>query len=216
MQGRPESEWLLRLADFFKPTLITSSVNKPILKRLVWPLLIAGLSSCYHPGKVVYQDSHVTALHSDAFLSSINVHGGERMSLRVGGIVYKNVRGAKPYYLDVPELSAIVFVTEESESKATLHLVSNSNGKHLAIAIGGCDFGNFTGRDIQGGKAGAPGSNYIEFIGADTIRLVTRGYNWRSALKVNLKTKKTENEESVQFDDSGAIKSRFLDGKRLQ
>lgn len=175
-----------------------------------------GLCSCYGPGKVVFQDSRVTAWHSDALLAPVNVHGGERVSLRVGKSVYPNVRGGKPFYVTVPELDVVIFVTEETSEKSTLHLCYNATGKHLAIPIGSSAFGNFIGAENLGRKPGGPGTNHIELLDSENIRLVTRSYQWRETLRVNLVTGKAERDETVIYDDSGAIKSRYLDGRRLQ
>jgi hypothetical protein len=192
-----------------------TAAPRSFLKCILLYLAI-GLSACYHPGKVIFSDAQVAALHSDAFFSSINVHGaGERMTLKVRGVSDANVRGGKPFYITVPELESIVFVTGRSSNKATLHIVSNTDGRHLAIPLGGSDFGNFIGGEAQGIKVGEPGTDWVEMLDANSMRLVHRSFSGRSSSIVNFKNRTVEREPTILFDASGKVKARYLNGQRL-
>src|SRR5947209_18114978 len=91
------------------------------LLPLLWLVLTV---SCIQSKTTVYRDSNVVAMEKHAPFYPLNVHGGDTTYLRIAGREYKGVRGAKPYYLDVPEIHAILFVTEGRNSKVNFHIVN--------------------------------------------------------------------------------------------
>src|SRR6266849_8044726 len=72
----------------------------------------------------VYRDKYVIAEVEGPPILTGNLHGEETTYLRAFGKTYKRIRGSKPFYIDIPKLDSIAFVTEDRREHGTLHLVN--------------------------------------------------------------------------------------------
>jgi hypothetical protein len=117
-----------------------------------------------------------------------DVHGREaRWDISVDGKVYRNVRGLKPYYIKVPELDSILFVT--GATNATFHLVSLATRKEIVIDGGSSPFGVWIGWN----SPYPPGvSNYVASADSDGLLLVTLNDQKRVTEYLDLKARRLE------------------------
>lgn len=70
-------------------------------------------------------------------LPTVFVHSSsESYYLKLGGKTFSHVRGLPPYYLEVPQTHALLFVTGEVDHGATFHLFNLTSRKFKTIQCG--------------------------------------------------------------------------------
>ena len=97
-------------------------------------LAVAGF--VFWPQRVeTYRDKYVIAGEIRRPIKAVFVHFSNPTYLVVDGKNYEHPRGARPYYLEVPELDSILFVTEDRKGKGTIHLLNLKNKKETIILL---------------------------------------------------------------------------------
>lgn len=183
--------------------------------RLLGSLWVVLTTSCVQGHHEVYRDTHVVATQKHAPLYPLNVHGGDTVYLRVGGRSYRNVRGTKPFYLELPQMHSILFVTEGQPYKVTFHIVDLENKKEIDIDGDGSGFG----WDIGSGRtAGAKFTDYVERVGTNEVVVATRSGRWKSVYTLNLKTKLLERTDTFYYGEGGQVTNHIVStkGKRQE
>lgn len=81
-----------------------------------------------------YRDHRVVAGEIPTPLHFVAVHLSRPKYLTVHGRTYTGIKGLPPYYLEVPALDSILFVTGMDHQ--TLHLVNLKTGKEIHMDAG--------------------------------------------------------------------------------
>jgi hypothetical protein len=152
-------------------------------------LLVLTGTSCYRLHTSAYRDANVSVTCSQPMVFIFpDAHGREaRWDITVDGQVYRSVRGLKPYYIKIPELDSILFVT--GTTNATFHLFSLATRKETQIFGGGSPFGVWIGWD----SPYPPGvSNYVAAANSDGLLLVTLNDQKRMTEYLDLKARRLE------------------------
>jgi hypothetical protein len=176
-------------------------------------LLAAGAIACF-VGKHVetYRDHNVKAGEIHTPLSDFAVHVSEPQYLTINGKTYKGVRGLKPFYLDIPELNSILFVTEAGGEKVTFHIISLQSKKETAIDGGTSGFGWAIGSGL---KSGEKGSDHIESVQSNKITIAKRSLNWKEITVLNLDAKRVERQEVYNYDQNGNTTNHSVSTNQL-
>jgi hypothetical protein len=132
-------------------------------------------------------------------------HVSAQRYLSVQGQTYRGVRGLPPYYLEIPELSSILFVTEYPKEKVTIHVHNLKTKEDIAIDGQGTGFGGGIGSGL---KAGEPFSECVERVEPGRITISKRSLNWKETKVLDLRSKKIESEETFSYDANGQITNR--------
>ena len=154
-----------------------------VVTALIW-------TSCYHAHILTYSDTQVKATAVlPAYLILSKTRGpGYHTDLTVHGKTYKYVRGEEPFYIKVPELDSILFVT--GEQAATFHLINLTTRHETRIDGGNSLVGNWIGWHTPDPPRPG-GSNYV--ASADSHKLVLGTFNENGGSRVteslNLQTK---------------------------
>ena len=150
-------------------------------------------TSCYHAHILTYSDTQVKATAVlPAYLILSKTRGpGYHTDLTVQGKTYKYARGEEPFYIPVPQLDSILFVT--GEQTATFHLINLTTRLETRIDGGNSPFGHWIGwHTPENPRPG--GSNYV--ASADSRKLVLVTLNETNGTRVteslNLQTKTLE------------------------
>ena len=118
-----------------------------------------------------YRDANVSTKFSlPMFLIFPDIHGSRegRTDIVFNGKTYRNVRGLKPYYIAVPQLDSILFVTVGTN--VTFHLARLDTKQVTHIDGGGSGFGTWIGWD----STYPPGvSNFVSSAVSNGLMLVT-------------------------------------------
>lgn len=119
----------------------------------------------------VYRDKYVVAETRMRSVLLGNLHGDDFTTLTIFGRHYRNVNGSKPFYIMVPELNSIVFVTQDRKEQRTLHLINLETKKEKSVFLGGLYFGHNIGFEQYGRKQGDPFTDYISNVSAKTFQI---------------------------------------------
>ena len=184
-------------------------MNTYIIRATVLALVSLLLASCAASRVKLFQDDIVTVEEADPPLLLLNVHGSSKRYLTVRGETYGGVTGIAPFYLNLPELDSILFVTRQSGSagRATIHVVKKRLNGAIEIDIGNDDFGGNIGLTRD---AGGKFSDTIERIDSGRIWLVSRKLLTTRTIVLNLERKIVERTESVTLDESGHVKRHYI------
>jgi hypothetical protein len=116
-------------------------------------------AALFWPRRVeTYRDKHVVAGQIRRPIYELAVHVSKPQYLVINGRTYEGVKGTAPFYLEVPQLNSILFVTEAGRG-ITFHLVNLETQKEISIAGGEKAFGGNIG-----GKQTNPDEPYRDFI----------------------------------------------------
>jgi len=172
------------------------------------------ITNCTAHGRTeVYRDKYVIAEIESPTITFWNVHQADEIThLKVFGKTYKRVRGSKPFYIDVPKLASIAFVTEDRQEHDTLHVVNVQSKKETVLALGEFSFGDHIGYEQFGRKRGEPFTEFAD-VSDDKLLLTKCGRRGKATATVNLASKSIERIESEMYDADGHIKQRFVHGK---
>jgi len=160
----------------------------------------------------IYRDKYVIAEVETPSILKGNLHGDEIFYLKAFGRTYKWVQGSKPFYIDVPTLSSIAFVTGERQEHSTLHVVNTQTKKETAVLLEGLSFGLEIGYEQYGRKRGEPFTESID-ASEDKLILTTWGRRDKVTATVSLNSNSVERTESTTYDADGHVKSRFIEDK---
>lgn len=179
------------------------------LTLLILLILIAGAVTFCFWGKrsQTYRDNKVIGGEITRPINALAVHLSKPKYLTIGGKTYTGVRGLPPYYLDVPELNAVLFVTEQKNHNVVFHVVNLETKRDIQIDADSSGFGRRIG---SGGKAGDPGTDYIEGVQTKRITVTMRSLDWKETMVLNLATKSIERRETLYLDASGQVTNRSV------
>jgi hypothetical protein len=98
-------------------------------------------------------------------------------------------------------------VTEQRNRKVEFHVVNLDDGKATTIDGDTSGFGWAIG---SGYKPGEEGSDYIESATKSTVTLASRTRHWKEIFVLNLKTKRVEKQETLDYNDKGQKTNRSV------
>ncbi len=183
---------------------------------LLAAVAVAGVVWVLHGKRVeTYSDSYVRAGEIERPFDYLLVHVSKQQYMVINGKTYAGVRGMKPFYLRIPELKALLFVTEGSEYGETFHIINLQSKKEIEIDGGTAGFG----RDIGSGrKPGEPFSDYIESVASNKVTIATRSLDWKETWLLNLDSKRIERAETFDYDQSGNVTNHsvYVNGERVK
>lgn len=126
-----------------------------------------------------------------------DAHGrAARWDITFDGKTYRNVRGLKPYYISVPKLDSILFVT--GVTNATFYLARLDTRQITKIDGGNSPFGTWTGWDSSY-PVGA--SNFVASADSNGLSLVTLNDRKRVTEYLDLKKKQVEARKEELIND---------------
>lgn len=137
-------------------------------------------------------------------LDFLSAHTARRKYLTFGKRTYVGVRGTNPYYLTVPALNSILFVTDKSGYRAEFHVLNLSTLESIDIDGGTSGFGGNIGSNR---KAGEPFTDYVEKADADTIVLVKCTSDWVERTVLHLHTKSATKDGVIYFQNTNSAPS---------
>jgi hypothetical protein len=114
--------------------------------------------------------------------------------------MFSRVRGASPFYLSVPQLNSILFVTEDRAGRATFHLFNVTAGTDVEIVGGNSDFGGHIGAPRPPGD---DLTDYIESADTTAVVLATRNANRKIITVLDLTSRTVAKVEDVVLDSNG-------------
>ena len=150
-----------------------------------------------------YRDGKVSAGEIRRPWDVFTAHVSRPQYLKVGGRMYRRVRGSAPYYLDVPGTNSILFVTQDA-GHITFHIFDLNRKEDVQIDGGTSGFGWHLG------KPGDKFSDYIEVAKSNRITLVKGTHDWMEKIALNLTNKGVERTETLYFDASGQVTNRSI------
>ena len=170
-------------------------------------LILLSFTSCMAKRTETYQDKNVSAQEKNPPLYPFNVHGSKTTSLKLNGKTYDGIRGTPPYYLEVPELNSILFVTEGRSGNVFFHVVNLQTREEIKINANESGFGGNIGLVV---KPGEDGSDYVEKVESNRICLSKRSFNWKETTVLNLDARAVERLETLYFDANGQVTNRSV------
>jgi hypothetical protein len=147
-----------------------------------------------------YRDSKVAGGEVVRPLNLLAVHSSQLQYLTVNGQTYRGVRGLPPYYLDVPTLNSILFVTGDIGGQTVFHLVNLLSKQEIKFNGGTSGFGGHIGANRRPHE---PFRDYIEGVSSNEVTLAKRTPYWMERTVLNLKTKRVERLGTVYFQADG-------------
>ncbi len=158
-----------------------------------------------------YRDAYVRAGEVKHLWDMFAIHASRPLWLTVGGNTHLGVRGQPPYYLEVPGLKAILFVTDHV-GKVVFHVVHTTGEWEVEIDGKGSTFG------WSIGTKRTKGDEFTEWIEAATnsqIWLVTRTDWGKARTQLDLFKKTVTQFEDLYLDANGQVTNRavYLKGK---
>lgn len=185
---------------------LTRKVGYALASGILIILLIAGLMACRSGGIAIQtiKTDKATARVIFTLRNILNPHTDAKTELIVGGETYTNLRGAPPFYLEVPAGKRILFATHQVAYpyETTLHVLDLGAKVDIAVDITQTAFGWNIG---SGRKPGKKLSDYIEEAADDRIVISTRSIDWKNTTFINLKSKSIERQQTSYYDESGKV-----------
>jgi hypothetical protein len=120
---------------------------------------------------------------------------------------YRGVRGIRPYYLPVPELNSILFVTENPPFRVRFYIVDLQTKEATEIEAGTSGFGGNIGAPRP---PGAYYTDYVRSANPNKLLLVERTDRWETITTLNLQKRAIEQIESLSFDAHGEVTNRWV------
>ena len=203
--------FLRRSKDNSKGYLMKSLKNERLdpmrlgLLILLIFVAVAVVFCCRERRVQTYRDSKITAGEITRPFNTLAVHSSKLKYLTINGRTYTGIRGLPPYYLDVPELKCILFVTQENNYKVVFHFFDLVEKRDIQINADGAGFGWRIG---SGKKPGDTGTDYIEEAQSNRVTVATRSLDWKETMILNLATKSVERWEGIYFDKNGQVTKR--------
>lgn len=145
----------------------------------------------------VFRDGNVVVQEKSHLLDWINVHGYSRPKrLIIGGKVFEGVMGSAPFYLDVPQINAIFFATQDSKGGLIFHIAKLDTGEVVNIDGKGVVFAGHIGGPQ---KPGEPFTDYIENAHDNKVVLAKYTDSYKDVITLNLKARCVERVETIHL-----------------
>jgi len=187
-----------------------------ILFAVLGVVIVGAITFCFWPSqRDIFHDKYVVAGEVRRPINAFAAHLSTAKYLTIYGKKYVSVRGSPPYYLEIPKLNSILFVTENPKHQVTFHIVNLQTKESIEIDGEGSGFGG----DIGSGQT--PGDRYtdwIDSVNSNTITLATRSDELKVFTVLNLTTKLLERTEVLYFDKNGAVTNHmiYVKGERVK
>ncbi len=149
-----------------------------------------------------FESGRFSGGESRSLFSALSVHSSTPKYLAIDGRIFDRVKGSPPYYLGIPELNSILFVTRMNGGNMRLHLFNLGNGKDVQIETHDSGFG--TGIGFQGAPRGA-GADSVEYVQSNRVTVGMLGAGWKQSLVLNLDTASVERRELRYLDNNGKV-----------
>src|SRR6266849_3756445 len=104
--------------------------RKTFMRRFGFCLVICMLVSC---SRSTTWSGRIVGKTERSFRSFLNPHVGFQNVLIVDGKRFENVRGIETFYIEVPQLDAILFVVDEKDYSVTYHLYKMDKREDIKI-----------------------------------------------------------------------------------
>ncbi len=167
------------------------------------------LGSCGCRRVETYRDKNVAAWEIRLPFGLVLPHRDVPRYLEVAGKAYKGVRGLAPYYLSIPQLDSILFVTEAPKYRAVIHIVNLKTKREVAVETE-TSFGSSIGSPRRPGE---PMTNYIEKVEPPRIVIADRSLDWKSTMVLNLDAGTVERRETEIYDREGRLTKRYVNSQ---
>jgi hypothetical protein len=159
--------------------------NATILANCIW--LSTLITGCREPVNT-FSDDKVSGGDLRSPSQKLFAHVSEEHYLEIRGKIYRDVVGGSPYYLDIPALHSILFVTgSEDKGNVKFHIVNEGTGHDIVINGGTIHFGMDIGAPRQ------PGQAYTDFVtkaNSNEVTLATQYPTTRVTIVLSLDSKK--------------------------
>lgn len=164
---------------------------------------------------VTYKDDIIAWGTVHRPLDTLAVHSGSENFIRVDGRIYRRVRGLPPFYLRLPLLHSILFVTDVGNDRVDFHFVKLESWTEVIIHGERLSFGGHIG------DPNPPGSAYTDYVdkeAAGEIVLATRYPHARTRVFLDLPARKVTKVDYDEFDDEGRIKIHrvYVNGRQVE
>jgi hypothetical protein len=155
---------------------------------------------------VTYRDTNVIGGEISSPLDVIAVHSSKPQYLTINGKTYQGVRGSPPYYLEIPELHSLLFVTTDRNRMVKFNIINLSTKKEISIDGDGSSFGwNIGVNRNPGDKL----TDYIESSQTNKIIIATRSLDWKETTILNLDSRSVEKTEILRYDQNNVVTNRI-------
>jgi len=164
---------------------------------------------------VTYRDELVTCGKVRRPMDALAVHSRGENFIRVGGRTYRGVRGLQPFYLRLPQLNSILFVTDAGGDGVDFHIIKVGDWAEVRIHGEKLSFGGHIG------DPDPPGSPYTDFVERESsgeLVLATQYPRARTRVFLNLESRKVTKVEYDEFDNDGRMKLHqvYVDGRQVE
>jgi hypothetical protein len=131
------------------------------------------------------------------------------------GRTYRGVRGLEPFYLKLPLLNAILFVTNTGRDSLAFHVIALSNLTEMKIPGEKLSFGNHIGYPDS---PGSPYTDYVDKESSKELVIATRYPHARTRVFLDLQAKEIAKVDYDEFDEVGNVKAHsvYVRGKQIQ
>ena len=156
-------------------------------------LVLSVFALFFEKQTTIYQDNKVIAKRGTRVFDFVNIHGSDNpVYLIIDGKIFKGIRGSAPFYLGIPELQSILFVTQDSNQKVTFHVFNLQTRQSIDIDGQGSGFGRDIGANRKPGEAF---TDYIQSSVRNKIVLVKDTGSWKEIMTLNLDSRSMEDRE---------------------
>jgi hypothetical protein len=164
---------------------------------------------------VAYKDDIVSCGTVRRPLDTLAVHSGPENFIRVGGRMYRGVRGLQPYYLRLPLLKSILFVTSAASDAVEFHIVKVGDWTEVKVRGEKLSFGGHIG---DPDPPGSPYTDYVEKESAKELVLATRYPHAKTRVFLDLQAKTVTKVDYDEFDEAGRLKAHrvYVDGRQVE
>jgi hypothetical protein len=189
-------------------------VNAAAMRHLpviVLAAVVVGYFALCFPRRVeTYRGQFVTGGELVRPITAISVHSSSPNYLTVFGRTYRDVQGLKPFYLDIPSLDSILFVTGDDDQ--TFHLVNLRTKKHSSVHTSKTSFGAHIGSNRP------PGEPYVDFVESVTNNSVVVATQYPNGKKFYFLDFGAGTLDRIVYDEyKGNVTNRsvYVDGKKV-
>lgn len=136
----------------------------------------------------------------------ILVHLDNHRFIKVDGKRFSPVKGFKPYYIRLPELNSLLFVTREGDDHSILWLYNLSTRHFTRIDGGTTMLGSGIGT-IR--SPGGPAPDHFENVTPEQMTGVSESWGWREKIKLDLEKGVVEVVEHQLLDGRGNVTNSY-------
>jgi hypothetical protein len=141
-----------------------------------------------------FKDKNASGGEMRSPLQKVFAHLNQEFYLTVDGKTFRDVRGTVPFYLDVPQLHSIIFVTGKMDSPATFHVYDLKLRSEKVVEGGPIGFG------WEMGGSNGPGQLFTVYLlkaTTNNVVLARQSDIGKELIVLNLDSRKVEMNPSV-------------------